>query len=328
MEIEIGSAEDLSLDKQVSDLFSLGNDAKSKPCHSLNDVCEGFTKKFRRRSQAAIEREKGRVRERIIELNTSHQEEIQTFLPMEVLALQQARARHRRQETRLFDALAVLEKEHQFSELNAIYDRLDMGFLAETTWSKTHNCKLPVFAVFDLQNPTCTLTVSSEYRLRPREYAYHNEEKRYHYQSVDPDSIREYFDLDGLEALAHRALNSAVRAHPQPQPDLDTLWSKAYGHDDLNASASVTARADFAGVIPDEVRSIIRQALPKFDQLLLVAETESWSVGVQTYVKPQPAMIPVGVDPLVVGRRDRSFWLVTAFDTTPSEEFVRREYRI
>ena len=329
MEIEIGSAEDLSLETQVSDLYLLGSDSTSKPCHSLNDVCAGFTKKFRPRSEAAIDREKQRVRQRLIDLRQAHRSELAALLPMEVVASQRARSRFSQQESRLTDALAVLDKELQVTDLNSKYERLDMSFLAQTTWFKTHNCKLPVFAVFDLQNSTCTLTVKTNYHLRPGDsFSREGDEHRYSSQSATPAFVSSLFDYEGLVGLANAALCSAVKKQPQPQPEFESSWSPAYGHYDLNATAEVSARADFAGVIPDSVRSMIRDAMPDFDQILLVAETETWSLGVEVYVKPQPAMIPVGVDPLVIGRRDRSFWLITAFDTTPSEEFVRREYRI
>jgi hypothetical protein len=179
--------------------------------------------------------------------------------------------------------------------------------------------------VFDLENPICSVSVQYDYLLQIREYQ-EPEERPETWITVTPESVRNYFNTDGLQALAQTALTAAVKKHSQPQPEFDTGLSKARGHDDLRASASVRARADFAGVIPEAVREIIREAKPSFEQILLVAETNNWSISSEAYVQPQPAMIPVGEDPLVVGRRDRSFWLITAFDTTPAEDFVRREY--
>lgn len=326
METVSGPALDLSLDTQVSDF--LLDAAPQRPCQSLNQVCGNFTRKFRKRSQQAIDREIERVRERIAALKTTPADELKMLLPMEVVAHQRLQARQQRQMTKLYNGLAVLQKETQFGHLSEQYDRLDMSFLGESTWSPQYNCKLPVFAAFDLQNATCTLTFQLQYLLRPQEYQAPKEHMSRSLQ-INPESVSEYFDYDGLAALAYRTLTEAVRKHPQPRPEFDGgSHINAFAHADLNAEASITVRADFAGAIPDDVREVIRKAQPQFDQILLIAETKEWSISTKTYVQPQPAMIPVGKDPLVVGRRDRSFWLLTAFDTTPAEDFVRREYRV
>ncbi|MBX9666765.1 MAG: hypothetical protein K2X93_04060 [Candidatus Obscuribacterales bacterium] len=84
-------------------------------------------------------------------------------------------------------------------------------------------------------------------------------------------------------------------------------------------SLEVKAEATFKGAIPATVRAVLVDAKKTFQQVYLVNEPE-WTVDEVAI----PFVPPV--DPLVIGFRDGIFWLIASFDTTPAEEYIRREF--
>ncbi len=84
-------------------------------------------------------------------------------------------------------------------------------------------------------------------------------------------------------------------------------------------SYEVKAEATFKGAIPATVRETLVEARKTFQQVYLVNEPE-WMV--------EEVAIPFAppVDPLVIGFRDGIYWLIASFDTTPAEEYIRREF--
>ncbi|MFA6429403.1 MAG: hypothetical protein WCV84_02790 [Patescibacteria group bacterium] len=78
---------------------------------------------------------------------------------------------------------------------------------------------------------------------------------------------------------------------------------------------AIRLRAEFAALIPPEVKDKIQQAKKHFrDEIFIVAEVRDWSLT-KTAV-PRPS------DPLVVGFDGTNCWLIAAFDTTPLEELI------
>lgn len=82
---------------------------------------------------------------------------------------------------------------------------------------------------------------------------------------------------------------------------------------------TVKLTAKFSGVIPEKVKQRIAHARSVFSSIFILAEVGTWSLTEEALTK---------VDPLVVGFADESFWLIDTFDTTPLEEYVRREFRM
>lgn len=80
---------------------------------------------------------------------------------------------------------------------------------------------------------------------------------------------------------------------------------------------STTLSAQFTGVIPESTKMRIAHARTIFPQLFILAEVKTWRQNEQA---------PTEVDPLVMGFANDSLWLVDAFDTTPTEEYIQREF--
>lgn len=83
----------------------------------------------------------------------------------------------------------------------------------------------------------------------------------------------------------------------------------------------------YAGVIPDETRDKIKEAMKVFAHqegvdtvyLLCDAPAEAWVLGQQT---PAPELY----DPLVVGIKHGEMWLIGSFDPTPVEDYISKEF--
>jgi hypothetical protein len=82
-----------------------------------------------------------------------------------------------------------------------------------------------------------------------------------------------------------------------------------------------TFTSSFRGIIPEEIKKKIPFARELFgEQLYIIAEVEKWGCHSRD-VSP----ITSG-DPLLVGVRDDTCFLISEFDTTPMEDYVRREF--
>lgn len=87
----------------------------------------------------------------------------------------------------------------------------------------------------------------------------------------------------------------------------------------------VSYLTEFQGLIPQEIREKISKASAVFrrEDIFLVTEAKGWIRSLEE----EPARIPIG-DPLVVAydRRCGTLRLVAAFDTTPLEEYVVKNF--
>lgn len=80
-----------------------------------------------------------------------------------------------------------------------------------------------------------------------------------------------------------------------------------------------TFSTQFTGVIPDDILDNLPQWQQLFHEVFFVAEAADWSVSA-------PALPQFNADPLVIGRIDLDFWLLSRFDLTSAEEYVSREW--
>lgn len=84
-----------------------------------------------------------------------------------------------------------------------------------------------------------------------------------------------------------------------------------------NRNVVVWASVDFSGIIPAEVRAIIKRSERLFTSIHIVAEVAQW--------KLEETELPrLNTDPLVIGYDGNEFWLLATFDLTPLEEAVRQ----
>lgn len=77
-------------------------------------------------------------------------------------------------------------------------------------------------------------------------------------------------------------------------------------------------RAEYNGLIPDEVRAKIDAARIDFnpDRIFILAEGPDWRMD--RVVVPR-------ADPLVLGFANDHFWLIAEYETSPAEEYVSAE---
>lgn len=92
------------------------------------------------------------------------------------------------------------------------------------------------------------------------------------------------------------------------------LWALA-----KQTKKTTRLRAQFAMLIPQNVREEIIRVRGQFKKIFVVAEVPRWDLK-QTVI-PRP-----NKDPLVVGYDGVNYWLIAAFDPTPLEEYIKMEF--
>lgn len=174
--------------------------------------------------------------------------------------------------------LAKLEAEVPTQYMDGLYPRLDSKFLSLKRYDKLFDCDLPRFAIFDLTQPSCNITAHASY--------YDNRD----YVRTTPAAFEKLFDTSSMAASARKRIY--------------------HNEFDLKINAS------YHGVLPGEVRDMIRDIQEKFDHIYLIGEC-TYEVGKE---------VSVSSAPLVVGEKDGAFWVITVFDATASKDYVEREF--
>jgi len=160
---------------------------------------------------------------------------------------------------------------------------------------KERGVPLPVFAVTSLGHPETSFHVSGRY----------DDDRNFvvSYLQVTPQAprfMRERYDdvLNGMWELSRRK------------------------------RAVVFLGTRYTGVIPDAARQAILDSPFDTDELYLLREVprEDWHLSVKE-VKPPPRPARHW-DPIVVGVRDASMYVVTTFDPTPLESYVAEEFAL
>jgi hypothetical protein len=179
---------------------------------------------------------------------------------------------------RLAAEIARLEAELRAAklQLDARFPRIDMGFMKKRGWNL-----YPAFALFDVTlPPLCLLKLRHDWIPATNRTL----DQRLVECSPMPNLMWEYADLEWLRAKV------------------------------LSTRESIELWTELKGVIPGEVRQLIKQNIGTFDQIAIAAEVAKWN-----------ERIGPG-DPLVLGRVGPLWWLIAKFDTTPLEEYVAKEF--
>ena len=79
---------------------------------------------------------------------------------------------------------------------------------------------------------------------------------------------------------------------------------------------SIRLRAEFSGMIPQEVRDQIGEVKGLFQDLFIVSEVKGWTVEKTVPVRK--------TDPLLVGWDGYQMWLLASFDTTSVEKYIEK----
>ena len=79
---------------------------------------------------------------------------------------------------------------------------------------------------------------------------------------------------------------------------------------------SIRLRAEFSGMIPQEVRDQIAEVKGLFQNLYIVSEVKGWAVEKTAPIRK--------TDPLLVGWDGYQAWLLASFDTTSVEKYIEK----
>jgi hypothetical protein len=256
---------------------------------AIDQLTPKFTSSANHRTPQVIQEEIAQQEALKQELQTRHQTAVKQLLPVEAALKEDLDKEHNRLSHECWRKINELNRELVPARIDEKYQRIDMSFLSRRKWSEKYKCALPLFAVFDIKSDSCQLTSQIS----------RDDWHRFHDSLSSAPVLAKHFNFEPLRKMAQEAFNQ----------------HRYYG-----VSATITAR--FTGAIPQPVRDRIRQATGDFDAILLVTEAPEWELS----LKPIPQ--PITRDPLVIGQKGENFWLITAFDTTPAEEYVKREFTI
>lgn len=81
----------------------------------------------------------------------------------------------------------------------------------------------------------------------------------------------------------------------------------------------------FSGLVPENIRDIIKTNKFNFDSIYLVEEAHSWDI-VHSEKIIKPVVEPRNVDPLIVGVKNDKAWILAKFDVTPLEQLIASEF--
>lgn len=265
----------------------------------LDGVEALYAKSTECRTPALIEAEIVTLTTAVAQLAVKHKESIAELLPVEAQLSEAMQAEFKRVTTDLNQRTSQRRQELDRAKLDVAYPRIDLGFMRRRKFSEKHACAMPLFAMFSLDNPICRLEVLARNSGRGNQISSGSAPQLF--ATVCPDSVQTLTERVGqVEAWRSRIV-------------------------------AITAR--FAGAIPADVRVKIKTAQKQFTRLYLVSESPEWDImqaegssdqGYQHSLLAPP--IPVQRDPLVIGECQGIYWLVAAFETTPAEDYARREF--
>jgi hypothetical protein len=123
-------------------------------------------------------------------------------------------------------------------------------------------------------------------------------------------------DDSNAEGLATAATDKETNPEYFIYSDVFDKLEKEY--DDSLDMDAVEYKTEFNGLLPTEVRELAKKEKKNFENLYILAEVQEW--------KRNAIARPRKGDPLLVGWDGASFWILAAFDLTPTEEYVKREF--
>lgn len=175
------------------------------------------------------------------------------------------------------------------SLVNTKFPVIDLSFL-----KKVKN-KKPVFSVFTVDNSTCFFKVKIEFNKDKNEVV------------IDSNVVSKVV----LEQFKETFYNLARMC--------TKLYFDNYGYS-RTATAECTLVSNFQGLIPETARAKIKQNLNQFDEIVIVAEADNWKcLNEITKMPPNP-------DPLIIGIKADTAFLIDSFDVTKLENYIKKEF--
>ncbi len=155
---------------------------------------------------------------------------------------------------------------------------------------------MPVFAVFSLNEQTCSMSVKLEY-------------------------FRDNWDslVTLYSSFSGNLLRSKFKDVYYKLAELCMLHSVNFKYSTKSITKRIESR--FTALVPDHIRKIIRDKknCTDFEQIVVIAEADNWTIDEEIVYAPNP-------DPLVVGIRGDLAYLIEKFDVTKVEKYVSKEF--
>lgn len=255
------------------------------------------------RSSAQVQLEIQQNTELRAVLEARFKESVAALLPVEASLRSALENEYNSRSGKAYNRIQALQRELVQAKLDEQYQPIDMSFMKKRKWSQKHQCVLPLFAMFDIDNASCIMEGHST--------------RGGHTGTINQWSLAQ------PQILLQLCSETTSMLQKRAMQDIPSYSSQAYA-----------ISAKFAGAIPADVRKQIAAAKPQFEHVYLVTESPEWELehfkgtenGVRTHLHTPP--IPQQRDPLVIGEKQGKFWLIAAFDTTPAEEYVRKEFTL
>jgi len=188
--------------------------------------------------------------------------------------------------------------------LTNVYCTLDPSFLSmkhPDVYKDTHDdargirafkLSLPKFAIYSLNSPICSFKMSISYRDKKKSL----EIVEFKVTSPNLPSFLEKSILKSLHLTGK-----------------DVVYE--YGGNSISTT-DFEFKSIFKGIIPEVIKKSIGSARRSFGkEIYVIAEADNW----------KSKKVPSD-DPLIIGVKGKNCYLIEAFETTPMEEYVRREF--
>jgi hypothetical protein len=207
-------------------------------------------------------------------------------------------------------------------ECDEMYKKIDLDFLSishpeqiiyldiqKLFRLKREAFTCPRFAVYRLTHPECVLHFETDYR---------SGERLGHPIFQDRKFKSKVNNNEKYSRIIYNKLVSGIKPLKEESKIIERIKKR------FLQTESITST--FKGIIPGEVKNQISNARKFFKHdIYVVAEAEKWHIKYAEKLRPKPKILPLE-DPLVIGINSGGSYLISEFDCTPIEEYVKREF--
>lgn len=218
------------------------------------------------------------------------------------------------------------------------YPRVDMG-VVENTVKKMNGNLVPAFAIYNTNSP------NSEY---VRQFSITNSERYDNQSEMNKKMVPHsqfmiklanhfYFNWKNEDEIPFFGIGIALQLGNflwTIQDKSAHIWAISlasigallivYGIGICNwepgFTKSRTFKHKFSGIIPKHIRDLVKTEQKNFDIIYLVEESHSWKIDDDVVETPK------NLDPLIIGRKNGTHFLLAKFDVTPLENLIATEY--
>ncbi len=198
------------------------------------------------------------------------------------------------------------------------YPELGLGFFAIT--QNSNGATLPLFGYYNLNeaDSKCIVTIDHGYALRVKRQR----------EEMEQWSVRSRgFGAPMMPPPMWGAGGGTVSVEGYPSEVSEMVRSSVMkGTEVVHSSAGIEQSkiklthytSSFHGILPEDTKEKIEQAKPVLTDISIVAEAHDWAVTEEV----------ITIDPLVIGRVGKRWFLIDHFDTTGAEDYIVAKYEI